>query len=623
MTRLTLFSLFTCFSMFIQAQEEVIRVVAQRNALGMQGLLGSDNHYQDLTVTTSGKPTLADWLADAPEIQLNGQGGQLQSYSVRGFSRWRVRTEVAGIPILTDRRAGNSASFIVPELLGGIGLRTGPSSALYGSQAMGGVVALQPVQFGENWWQGRAQNNNNLVSFATAKGGEHWQTALGITKAQNGKAANGEPLFNQYQRMAGLLAGKMSISDYKVSWLIMPSVGKELGKSSRFYPDSRRSHYPNDNHLLGKFSIRQGNDWLASVYQHYQNWDSDTLRIGRRRNLTEYQAHTVGTEWIRQLNYLGGKGRVALDWQARKGVSIDESEFNASGDLLSARRPLLNGQQDNLGLLVDQHWQQQKWQWSLAAHYDRIWQQAQQARHSTQASHLSLSGQLRWHYQANGHLTLEAGNAFRFPELTERYFFGETPRGTTQGNPHLQKEQSKGGQLGWQTTLFKQHTFSLTSYYYRLNNYIERYRLTPDLRSYRNLPTATLYGWSAQLTLHTTKHWQHKIILNWQRGHDKTRKPLADLQQPGLQWQASWQYAHFTLNSHLRFHARQNRVSESEAPRAGYTLWSISGQWQATPDISISLYANNLLNKRVVTSADEDAPYIPGRVIGVKWQYQL
>ena len=80
-------------------------------------------------------------LADAlPGVSLNGQGGLFQSYSMRGFSRWRIRTEISGVPILTDRRAGNSLSFLPPELIDTIQVNMGPASSLYGSGAMGGVM---------------------------------------------------------------------------------------------------------------------------------------------------------------------------------------------------------------------------------------------------------------------------------------------------------------------------------------------------------------------------------------------------------------------------------------------------------------------------------------------------
>ena len=56
--------------------------------------------------------SFADIVSTSPGVSLNAQGGQFQTYSLRGYSRSRVRTEIDGVAILTDRRAGNSISFL-------------------------------------------------------------------------------------------------------------------------------------------------------------------------------------------------------------------------------------------------------------------------------------------------------------------------------------------------------------------------------------------------------------------------------------------------------------------------------------------------------------------------------
>ena len=107
--------------------------------------MGSLLTSTEIRTTSAGEqiilPLSIGSLADAlPGVSLNGQGGLFQSYSMRGFSRWRIRTEISGVPILTDRRAGNSLSFLPPELIDSIQVNMGPASSLYGSGAMGGVM---------------------------------------------------------------------------------------------------------------------------------------------------------------------------------------------------------------------------------------------------------------------------------------------------------------------------------------------------------------------------------------------------------------------------------------------------------------------------------------------------
>ena len=43
-----------------------------------------------------------DVLLQSPSVSLNGQGGQIQSISIRGYSRWRIQTLLDGVPIVSD-----------------------------------------------------------------------------------------------------------------------------------------------------------------------------------------------------------------------------------------------------------------------------------------------------------------------------------------------------------------------------------------------------------------------------------------------------------------------------------------------------------------------------------------
>ena len=83
-----------------------------------------------------------DLMVAIPGVAASGQGGLFQSYSLRGFGRSRIRTEVSGVPIITDRRAGNSLSFLPPAFIDTLRADMGPASSLYGSGAMGGVMSV-------------------------------------------------------------------------------------------------------------------------------------------------------------------------------------------------------------------------------------------------------------------------------------------------------------------------------------------------------------------------------------------------------------------------------------------------------------------------------------------------
>ena len=117
-------ALFSCFCLFIclpvTAQEstskqmlkqvEVIKVIGKKHNNGNYAALNSDMIFIDETAKTF--QSVSDLVSDIPGVDLSGQGGLFQVFSIRGLSGARVQTQISGIPILSERRAGTSASFI-------------------------------------------------------------------------------------------------------------------------------------------------------------------------------------------------------------------------------------------------------------------------------------------------------------------------------------------------------------------------------------------------------------------------------------------------------------------------------------------------------------------------------
>ena len=140
--------------------EEII-VSGNRDLLSQNLMQTLSVKVVDSTTQVSQNRTIGDWLATDPSLSLNGQGGLLQSFSVRGMSRYRIRTEIDGVPIITDRAAGNSASFLPPTLVRAVSAQMGGSSSLFGSDAMGGVVSVQTREFAQLNFEGTFQTLDN------------------------------------------------------------------------------------------------------------------------------------------------------------------------------------------------------------------------------------------------------------------------------------------------------------------------------------------------------------------------------------------------------------------------------------------------------------------------------
>ncbi|NTS76672.1 TonB-dependent receptor plug domain-containing protein [Catenovulum sp. SM1970] len=265
-------------------------------------------------------------MTTIPGGTLNGQGGQFQSYAIRGFSRSRIRTEVDGIPIITDRRAGNSISFISTGLLYAVQVQKGPSSVLYGSQALGGVVNLSTAII-EPSLEASVSFNNNAVNL-TAKNvfdikDDQVRAGLSIQQAKQDESANGEALNTEFERVSSKISFDTQFLDIDTRLTWLGSIGQDIGKSNNQYPETEVSNYPSEEHSLTQLQLNHVEGGTFKLFHHYQNWDNQTDKIDRYLSLNDYQSHTMGAQWLNSLTINNIDSYVGIDWLARKGVDIN------------------------------------------------------------------------------------------------------------------------------------------------------------------------------------------------------------------------------------------------------------------------------------------------------------
>jgi len=619
--------------MAVLAQEiERISVIAQRNILNQTDLVEDSNHVILSSEFNATSSTIAGSLLKIPGLSLNGQGGLLQSYSLRGFSRWRIRTEVDGVPIITDRQAGNSASFIAPSLLNSITVKQGPSSTLYGSGAMGGLVDLSSQLFDGLSLSAGYQFNDQLKQTMIAYGNDDISTAVVSRKAENAKDGNGDELNSAYEQVSGLFKYQQHLGDLDIEFSWLPSYGSNIGKSSSKFPYLRISEYPQETHSLSQIQVMNKQSWLVKFYHHYQDWQSSVKRINQRQNLTNYQAHTLGGSYIKPHQLLNGQGRVGFDWLGRRGVLVSEKEFDGKGEYQFSNK-IIDGQQDNLAIFVDDHWRFNDVKFSLGLRYDWIIQKNQNVDKQSPDlkkypkrvdSQFNTSLGVNWLINSNWELKSELGTGFRFPTLTELYFDGETPRGTTIGNTFLKPEKSLGIQVSLAYTLVKSVNVKLNSYHYDLDNYIEHYSLEKKIKSYRNLDSAYIEGFDLSLNWRLSDMLHQSLSYQWQRGKDNNQDVLADLNPNKWLWQTIWQNDRLSINNNLSYQLVKANVGSGEQITPAVLLWSLSAQWQLSSHRHIQLYGNNLLDKVYFPSADEDSAIGQGLTLGFKftWQYE-
>jgi len=554
-------------------------------------------------------------LADAlPGVSLNGQGGLFQSYSMRGFSRWRIRTEISGVPILTDRRAGNSLSFLPPELVDTIQVNMGPASSLYGSGAMGGVMnvsLLNPTQTSVSV-SASSMGNAREVSLKTPIN-ESTSLVGGIREASNGKSGDGTPLNTSFEQSTLYVRNTSYVNDTEVSTELLVSNGNDIGKSSALFPNTRVTHYPHDNHRLLNFRATTPNNWFLQTYAHQQDWASVTVRDNGLKNTSDYLSTTVGGLLSRTSQSDQSTQRYGLDVTRRYGVDITETTAEPNAEIAS-RNVVNNGTEWTAGFFWERTWYLNGLSLQGGLRADRA--EAQIASSSTNHSDVNLQLKANWQLASAWALTIELGSAYRLPTLSELYFDGETPRGRLLGNNALQSEETVGAQI---TLLYDvgDTAFEMTASANRVDRYIERILLSDGLESYRNLENGDLWSIDGQID-RRNNNTEHTLSWQWQRGESSTGETIADLPPPSVRYANSWRHSSYALGMDLRYRFSRNRSGPGELALGSAMIFGVSAEWMINPEWTVKTSVTNGLNKNYRTSAALQAPFDVGRAINVK-----
>lgn len=603
---------------------EVIEVLAPKVEESERPTYVLDVYLQDL-VEPGLDRTIADRFSSLAGVGLTGQGGQFQSYSVRGFSSGRIRTEIDGIPILTDRRAGNSVSFIAPELFAQAMVIKGPSSALFGSQALGGVVSLSTDTYTSTSINAAVQANNDALNLTIKSGDSRWSRGLAYQRAGNEKAANGNQLNTQFERLSGSLKYRQQEAGLETTFSWLSSYGKDIGKSNNRYLNREVSSYPEEIHSLAQIQVASDSGWWGKVFHHYQNWDSVTLRFEQSDAENQYQSHTLGGQFSQALDLLGASGRIGVDWLSRQGVNsvsqylLLESQNAPFNDLLNNH---FYGSEDNIAIYQNSNWQWYSVDVELGIRYDWLRQRAN-AQENISESRFNTSLALSVPLHSKLQLDADFANGFRYPTLSERFFNGRTPRGIVVGNSTLEPETSTGGQLGldWQPN--ENLVIRGTVYFYDLNNYIERYLVEQDRFSYRNLSNANLYGVETSVQWRYSPDSHHTLNYQSQHGKNANNQTLTDLLPDRVNWQWTLLFDKLSLINSVSHVLGNQNVGSSEVARAKYTLWNAAFGYQLGNDQTLTLSLNNITNRIYYAGFDEHAPLQPERSVRVGFTLQF
>ncbi len=254
----------------------------------------------------------ADLLRKVPGLTLDGTGRTNgQDVNLRGYDRRGVLVLVDGVRQGTDTGHLNS-TFLDPALIKRIEVVRGPSALLYGSGALGGVIAYETADANDLLEAGK---NSGYRVFGTAATGDH---SLGMGASAYGRTDSLDGLLAWSSRDRGDLRqsnGTTAPNDESINNMLAKGTWKldnaqTLAGSLRYYnnaaqePKNPQTSEPDStsNPMTDRSTIQRdaqlnytlapaGNDWLNADAQIY--WSEARINAQNPDATGEFRKQTT------------------------------------------------------------------------------------------------------------------------------------------------------------------------------------------------------------------------------------------------------------------------------------------------------------------------------------------
>lgn len=610
-------------SLPVQAEPlpEVV-VTATRQAARVDEVLSDVTVIDRQAIEMAGGDSVIELLARQPGIQMmqNGGVGTSAQLYVRGARSDQTKILLDGMPINSIDIQGSPLRYLPLADVERIEILRGPASALYGADAIGGVIQIitrrAQAGLGGDAYLGAGSNGALKRSLGIRGGDERWRFSLsgndfrtdGISALRNGPKLDADK--DPFRQMG-----------FRGNLVFAPAQGHELGAQ---WMSNHGQVFTDSATGSGSFNARtdfSNEVWnVASKNTLSDRWTS-TLRYGQSLdNQTSYSTatsvsttRTLDTQlsWQNDVKLGLGSGLILLERQDRHvgpAVRFPGNKVDTHNDAVV------------LG-----------WNASLGAHH---WQWASRRDdHSVFGAHNTWSGnygyQLAPSWRVNGSL----GTSFKAPTPYQLY---ATTSVTPQliANPGLQPEEGRNRELAlaWDNGV---QNASVLWYRNDISNLIEYHYLSTTTGQYQNISKAKLEGWTLAWS-GRVEEWRLGASLDLLDAKDETtHKMLERRAKEKLNFNASRRWAGWDWGGEIVMVGRRYSPSSatftspgnSEAyPMGAYSLLNLTARTDFSRDMALEIRLNNIGDKRYTTALTSSGKFeynAPGMTWFVALRYKM
>lgn len=522
--------------------------------------------------------SVAELLERVPGVSVDrtGGAGSLISLFVRGTASTQTLVLVDGQRIAAASSGTNSLEFLSPDQIERIEVVRGPRSALYGSDAIGGVVQIFTRQ---GSGQGLAPEvrfgagSNGTFERSLGLSGGNGQTRFnlgaaldetqGIDATRDSFGANGDDdayrnrslSLNLAHRFNDRLEAGVSALDQRGELEFddtfdgyQPTVDFQLSSISGFV-DAKLNEVWNSRFEIGHSEDKRdtGNDApLAPAYAFYS-----------------YSTYRDSASWVNTLQ---------LDpaHQLLLGADWHEDQLHSSSDFAQDSRW-------NQAAFIQHRYTGDAFSTEIGLRHDKNEQYG-----SVNTWNAAVTVPLN----TRNDVVISYSEGFRAPTFNELY-------DSYYGNPNLTPEKSKSYELQWRNRFSDSGSLELALY----RTDIEDAIVSDANWIPQNIQTARVNGLEATLR-QDLFGWQASVAAGLIDPRDRdSGHTLARRAKRTLSLDLDRQLGEFSVGGSWRAVSGRYDDSDNEIEMGGYGLVGLRGSWTASQDIRLDVKLNNLFDK--------------------------
>lgn len=522
--------------------------------------------------------SVGDLLNRVPGVQVVHSGGRGSNASlyIRGTSSAQSLVLVDGQRIGSASAGGSPLEYLNIEQIERIEVLRGPRSAVYGADAIGGVVqiftrrasgqGLNPrlrLGYGNrNTWErslGLSGGNQNtrfsLSASADDTGGFNHTDSRSRPNNDHDAYRNNAFSLNLSHRFNEHLEAGFSVLDQRGESEF------DYGTYGAYpYSDFQLSSYS------GFLSAQVNERWTSRVELGH----SENRYVERADDASlsgPFSTYRDSASWLNTLALGDGQSLLlGIDWYM---------------DSLNSDTPYDEDERWNQALFVQHSWQGEVFSTELGLRHDK---------NEQFGSENTFNGALTYHLNADNDVILSYAEGFRAPTFNDLYWPADPFWGAS-SNPNLDPEKSKTYELQWRSQLAEKTLLQASLY----RTDIEDAIVFVDIP--RNVQKARINGFEASLQQELFG-WQGNAALSIIDPRDRdSGHTLPRRAKRTLSLDLDRQFGDIGIGATWQAFSRSYDALANTQELPGYGLLNLRGNWQATSEITLGLKVDNVLDK--------------------------